>query len=302
MSEVAPVAPAAEPTAPAAEPTATSPSSPASSGPSLASLNDDALVRVKVDGKEVDVPWKQAREGVQFHETFTRRTQALAEERRQVAEQRAQFEQERAQAQEYIGNLRQALDNPQNLLALYMAKQAAAAGGAPQAPQPLTTADLQAQRAQMLTDVQQMLQQERAASEVQAAARQYETSMGTFVEGLLADQPLLKAVRGIEEVIFADAIAALPEKPTPDEAREALKQSIEARAAALSSAFTEQQKQSALAKNKAIHGIEPRGGAVQLPQARKYKGPDDPQRDKDFEAFVREMFSDSEAAAQPTGA
>ena len=294
------LAPAAETTATPAATETSAVSTPSS--PSLASVADDAIVRVKVDGKDVDVPWKTAREGVQFHETFTRRTQALADERRQVAESRAQFERERGEAQTYIGNLRTALSNKQNLMSLYMALDAQEKGAAPQAPAALTAADLNAQREQMRNEVQQMLQQERAASEVQASARVYENQMGTYVEGLLADQPLLNAVRGIEEAIFADAIASLPEKPSPEQAREALKQSIEARASALTQAFTEQQKQAAIAKNKAVSGIEPRGGSVQLPAARKYKGADDPARDADFKAFVEAMFAESEAAAQPTGA
>lgn len=44
----------------------------------------DHLVKVKIDGEEKELPFKQVREGLMMQEAFTRRTQSLAEERRKL--------------------------------------------------------------------------------------------------------------------------------------------------------------------------------------------------------------------------
>lgn len=57
---------------------------PAVPEPQYLSLDDygDYLVKIKVDGEEMELPFKQVRDGLMRQEAFTKRTQELAEERR----------------------------------------------------------------------------------------------------------------------------------------------------------------------------------------------------------------------------
>src|SRR5688500_14202743 len=61
------------------------------SGPSPVQLADDALVTVKVGGQELNLPWNEARQGIQFHKDYTQSKQALAEERRQFEARQQEF-------------------------------------------------------------------------------------------------------------------------------------------------------------------------------------------------------------------
>lgn len=49
----------------------------------------DHLVKLKVDGQDMDVPLKKARDGLMMQEAFTKRTQELAEERRLLQQAQA---------------------------------------------------------------------------------------------------------------------------------------------------------------------------------------------------------------------
>ncbi len=66
--------------------------------PPVFEIPEDSLVKIKVDGKEEIVPFKQYKDGIQREEVFTRRMQTLASQRKQtedyMAQQYAQMQQQ----------------------------------------------------------------------------------------------------------------------------------------------------------------------------------------------------------------
>lgn len=92
--------------------------------PTPIEVAEDALIRIKVDGKEQLVPFKTLRDGGIRQETFTQRTQQLAEQRRQaeehIARQLAHIQQE-ARAVE-LAKAQLAGNDPARTLAEALAK------------------------------------------------------------------------------------------------------------------------------------------------------------------------------------
>lgn len=64
--------------------------------------DEDPLVTVKVDGEERQVPLSEALRGYSSTASFTRKTQALAEERKAFESQRAEVQQERQRLDAYL--------------------------------------------------------------------------------------------------------------------------------------------------------------------------------------------------------
>lgn len=130
-------------------------------------LPDDALVRVKIDGKEEPVSIKEYREGISREAVFTKRMQSLAEQRRQAeAELAGQY----AQLQQHA----QALE----MAKAQFASQLHAPQAAPAPFQPLTQTPASAPRAwdageiATMGDVQSALQAEIAKLQAQSQQQQ----------------------------------------------------------------------------------------------------------------------------------
>jgi hypothetical protein len=107
----APAAPS-EP-APVTSVTTSAPPTSQSSQPAVIDLPDDAMVRVKIDGVEQTVPFREYKDGVQREAVFTKRMQQLAEQRREAE---AVFTQRAAELQrqaEMIAYAQQQLQRPQ---------------------------------------------------------------------------------------------------------------------------------------------------------------------------------------------
>ena len=73
------------------------------------SIPMDALVPVVIDGKEMQVPLKEAIAGYQRQADYSRKTMALAEERKQIQQEASQVMAERAQYAQLLGALQQQL-------------------------------------------------------------------------------------------------------------------------------------------------------------------------------------------------
>lgn len=70
----------------------------------------DQLVTVKIDGKEEQVPLKEALAGYQRTADYSRKTMALAEERKQLHQEASQVMAERAQYAQLLGALQEQLE------------------------------------------------------------------------------------------------------------------------------------------------------------------------------------------------
>lgn len=97
------------------------------SGGTVLDIPDDALVRVKIDGKEQTVPYREYKDGIQREAAFTKRMQQLADQRReaeQVFTQRAAEMQRQAEMLQFAQQQLQQQANPlQQLQALLQQQQ-----------------------------------------------------------------------------------------------------------------------------------------------------------------------------------
>lgn len=166
--------------------TAATPQVAQSSG-KVVDLPDDALVRVKIDGVEQTVPYREYKDGIQREAAFTKRMQTLAQQRQeaeQVFAQRAADLQRQAEMLAYAQQQLQQQANPvAQLQQLLQAQQPQ-----PQAPDPNEIATL--------GEVQQSL----AAFQQQLAAQQAEQQRQFLEQIQLAGQQLKD-----EQALAADA-------------------------------------------------------------------------------------------------
>jgi hypothetical protein len=228
----------------------------ASQAPTPFEIPDDAFVSVKVDGEDKLLPWKDARSGVMFQSTFTRKTQELANQRRAFEDQSRDFQSRQQEYDTRLGQLQNVLRNPQALAALYM--HMSSQQQQPQEPQPLTTDYLPRIEQTVEQRLEQALGKMREQFSQERQAERYEQDMDTFMAGVMSKHPVLKAVEGIEDTIYS-RVAVLKPKSI-DEAKELARTMVEGMSQAAMKAMTEQAKADALAKARAGQGIEPRGG------------------------------------------
>lgn len=256
-------------------------------------LTDDALVDLG-DGKPVK--WKDHNTGVLFHRDYTQKTQALAEERRQFQERNASWEREKQETETLREQMRGALSDPAKLSQLYMAAQMR--GQQQQQPQPLTTQDVGTLEERLLAKLQtQFTNQTQQWQQAQAQERMSQ-QLNQMVESGIKEFPALGVFgQGISPGVF-NQIHTLVETGTIPKTVEAVQQQIkvilQGYADGLTSHFDSERKAAALKKQKAAGGIEPAGGHGVLPEKRKYKGKDDPQREKDMADFLTQALSGEE--------
>jgi predicted RNA-binding protein YlxR (DUF448 family) len=287
------------PGAPAAEqPAATADSTPEPTSPAedkLLSLDPTAKVKVKVDGEEQVVTVDEALKGYSRTAYLTKRTQAIAEQQRQIEAERQQFAQERMalqQLQADRAHIEQVLSN-REIMAQYVAETfpdlmpqpqprivQGPDGQLYQVPEPAPQvrqqpAGLSPQQAQYLFQQQQelleqqmeqrLLETEQKIQNAQETAK-YSESISNNLNQIFAKNPVLKAVDGMEELIRFNVAKMNPQ--TIGEAIEAFNMVSQGYAEAISSSFTNMQK--ANAAKKAVlkqTAIEPPGGMGITPQS-----------------------------------
>lgn len=293
-------APAA-PSAPAsAAPAAPAPGQAASGNPNPA----EDLIEVQFkDGRVEKIARADLPNAVLMQRDYTKKTQELAEQRKQF-EPIAQAYQELTAERQQVAQLFQ---NPQ-LLAQFIQKQYGPqfvqALQALNQPDPLAAVNsddvVTAQQAALIAQrqaeqqanalvevVQQRLQEleqrftEKTNVSVQAGMKQLEDSqeiaaqMKVFdahVANLLNEHPILQAMPEMEDAIRFRVIQREPS--SPEEAKKFLTEEVERQAKAFESKFTELQKQAIAGKAKLTsHGIEPPGGQGVQPEPKNYKTP-----------------------------
>lgn len=254
-------------------------------------LSDDALVRLQVDGKDLDMPWKDARSQMMLHSSYTQKTQALARERAELENQRTSFGSERDQLLGQVQQLQTILRDPAKLSMLHMALTAQQQQQNPQAPpqsQAVTFDQLNAFRQQILQEAKQTLDGSWREREQAAQAKHLETELDNAVKPLIADHPILSKLPGVADLIYGEV-----EKMRPvdfNQARQYMATVVEGMKESLGQATVNAGKQAAITSTKLANALEPAGGQAMPPTAKKYKGLDDPQMRTDVEAFFKQSL------------
>lgn len=291
--EDSPVAPPAS----AAPPAAPVPGQVASGNP--APVEDLIEVQFK-DGRTEKLSRQQIADGVLMQRDYTKKTQELAEHRKQL-EPIATAYQQLTQEQQDI----QALFKDPQLLAQFINQtygtQFSQILAQLNQPNPLTgvqnddvitaqqaAAIAREQTTQHVAAVQQRLQEleqrfeAKTQAAVQAGMQQLETSQSVAAQqkvldahltGLFEAHPILGSIPEMEDVIRFRVISRAPS--SPEEAQKMLTEEATKQVKALETKFSELQKTAIAGKQKlATHGIEPPGGQGVQPEPRGFKTKD----------------------------
>lgn len=254
-----------------ASPEVSAPEETTPAAPSHVNLDDNALVEIKVGGETKLVPWKEARTGFMLHGDYTRKQQALANERREFDTRQTEINAIRAQVEQRQQLLESVMSDPQKLSALVMAAAARRQQptAEPAAPQPITSADLPTLQQQFAQTAQAEIAKYIQAQQTQAQEQHLTSEVTAYTQGLLKDHPVLSKIPGIDETIYATAAQMGPK--TMDEAKHYISVVVEDFKSKVGGAVNEARKQDALDKSKVLHGIEPKGGAPIVPSAKRYQ-------------------------------
>lgn len=256
-----------------------------------ASLADDAQIEYKVDGQTYRKTWGEViRTQAMLPGKFTQEMQELAKRRTAFEAERAGVETQAASVRKAQEAMQAIVSDPARLAALYMAVQANRSGQSGQGGPPQPQFDPNAVRQQILAEANASVESRMTAFRNEQAAANLERELGTFTGGLLAGKPELTAIRGIEDLVYGQVAQMGPQSVA--QAKEYTKHVIEEYAKTIGQIVTDSSKRNAESKRKVITGIEPKGGAAQAPQARKYGGLDDPNREKDMLAYLEAMLND----------
>lgn len=249
--------------------------------PTPTALSDDALVEVLVDGQPQQMTWADARKGVMMHAAFTKKTQTLAEERKQLALEREQAQAAAQQAAQIQQQVREILSDPAKLSAVYLAQQARQNGQAQPsaAPQPAPFDPAAFQQHLLNTIVPQAVQQIQFKQQEAAI----ESDVTSFTTSLLDADPVLSSIPGFDNTVY-EAVAKMG--PTsPQEAKDFIRIFVEDAAKRVQAKLADTSKTAAVAKAKAAASTIPGGGIV-APPTKTYKGLDDPAIEGDMHKFL----------------
>lgn len=280
------------------------------------SLNDDDPVEFTVAGQKIRKAWKEILQTqALLPADYTRKTQRLAEDRRVWEQARQQAEQTTAQEREaftaaqsqfeqHRQALTQALQDPRKIEALYLAAVARQGQGQvgqtppqgfPQLPAQQVAQQVPFDPRQLLSQVDQLVNQRFEAVQRQQQAEQVNTQRATTIEkhvdSILTANPILRSLPNINNYLYNEVMGMVePGRTTVEEAQQLLDTVAQSVAQSLNTGYTEARKSSAVAQGQLRNGIEPPGGAPQLPTPKQYNrkfGLDDADMDKDVMAFLK---------------
>lgn len=125
-------------------------------------FDDNALVTVKIDGQEQQVPFKELKNGYSRESVFTQRMQTVAQQRQQLEQYFAEQQAQIIQAQRAVELAREELQRHNPLQQLLQQQQQQAR--APKNPNEIATlGELQEAQQQLVQQLQQMRQQDQQA-------------------------------------------------------------------------------------------------------------------------------------------
>jgi hypothetical protein len=253
----------------------------------LATLSDDQLVEVTVDGETVQMPWKEARAGIQRQAHYTKNMQSLRQEQAAFEANRTQL----AQAAEQRDALAQVLQNEQ-LLQQFLQRQfphllqqgqQIAAAAEQVDPSDIATVGqlqhLQQQYAQhmeqMAASVRQEIQQELINTTTELETRQATAKLATNINGTIGEiftsHPYLKElIPNAEENLRFEVMRLQP--TTAEETLQAFKDVAAGWVETYKRHQTSQSKQAVVAKQKLVsNNIQGPGGAAVTPTPNTFK-------------------------------
>jgi len=214
----------------------------------------EEMYEVKVGGKSFKVAKDELISGYQRMRDYTQKTMELSE-------QRKGWEGERERIYKQVEELRTWLSDPSNLSSYY--QQLIQQRGYEDPNTPLTAAQAKSLMEAQLAKEREALKKEFATVRQQtlseAQASQMLTEVNAAIKGLLETHPELKAVDGVEALLYRDAAAREPQ--TFEEVKQAIADAAKLRAERIRAHFTEQRKVDAVQKQKLTNGIEPPGNA-----------------------------------------
>ena len=241
------------------------------------------------DGKRALTP-KEIRDGYLRQQDYTRKTQEIAEMRKQ-AEQvyRAyqQMAQEREELQQFFSEEEnvlklvaqqygpQAMQRLMTMLSGQQQQQQISPDSPATVEQAQRIAANQAQQMQrQLQDLQARLEQSQEQKLAQLRYEQetteYKKVIDPVVQNLFEENPILSAVDGMEEMIRFKVYQKNPQ--TVNEALEAFRSVAKEQVEKLNQKFNDLNKQSIVKKQKLLsQRIEPPGGAPPAPEAKRFK-------------------------------
>lgn len=258
-------------TAPVADATATAPDAPATeSAPATPpALADDTPIEIVVDGVPITITLKEARENGMRHAAFTKKTQALATERKAFETERAEAAlwKERGQAaiadsERFKAEVRSWLTDPNKLGALYLAAQngqialpQGSPAPAPSAPAPINPQEMAAQiEQQVIARLQQEQSDLALVNDVES-----------FTHALVKDDPTLSVLgQPFLDAVY-QKVGTMGAKDVA-EFKEFVRLEIQDYQARLGARSDAKAKEAAAAKAAAVSGIQRGGSPVAAPK------------------------------------
>ena len=259
----------------------------AASAAQLAQLSDDQLVEVTVDGEQVRMPWREAKNGIQRQAHYTKSMQQLRTEQAAFQTERQSLAQASTERQQLVA----LLENPQLLQQFVQAQypsmlqqaQAAAAQQTGIDPDDIATvgqlSQLQAQAQQNIAAMQQQMEQNLQAQlqqvtqtiEDRAETAKLSSSINDTIGGIFTAHPYLKdIIPNAEQVLRYEVLQLKP--TTADETLQAFKQVAEGWVENFDRQVASRSKTTVIAKaNLTKNNIMPPGGSQVTPQPQSFK-------------------------------
>lgn len=278
-----------------------SPSPSSTESPTALSLKDEDVLEFLVGGQPIRKPWKEIRETQAMRPAdYTRKTQALAEERKAFLAERDGWAKERDTFNTYRDNLAKALQDPAQIEALYLSmvarkRAAEATGGAPQPSQPVP-ADPRQLIESLRAEIRKEFQTQQSEFALNRQNEERANVLLTHVNGILDAHPLLKATPKASDHLFDLVTDMVVEgQTTLEEVKEFLNAKAQEWNDALQGHLTSTTKAEATqAAAKLNNGIVPGRSTPPIPQGRQYdrkKGPRDPYIEKDLIDMFKQGMS-----------
>jgi hypothetical protein len=255
----------------------------------FAELNDDALVKVTVDGKDLVLPWKEARGRISGGTKFTQNMQDLAKQRKEFDGERA-----RLTALEQENNGYKALLRDKNALSKVIQAVHGISLEA-QAAEPISSNDpneiatvgqaeafakAQAQTVQQLVeDTKKALEQKIVDTQMEIDFNRKKAAHEVVINGTLNDiftkNPVLKSIPNVEDLIRFEVSKMATQEWTEKEALEAFHIVSKGIVEELGQHFKAQTTIRAIQKEKLeSKTIEPAGGAAPQLKPTSFKNSD----------------------------
>lgn len=262
--------------------------------PTPLALKDDQII--DWNGEKLSV--KDLRSRTMMHADYTKKTQEVAEARRQWEAEQAAKAAEFADFENKKKQFFEDLKDERKAVAYVLAAQRSKFE-AEQEPKPLTTANLPTIQQHLAKLVQDEVNTRLSSYDQMQAQQKAFNDLTEYTKGLLSKHEDFDDMDGYENVVMQRAGARYGNQGNFDmnKAKAVIQDVVQEQLAAREAKRTERAKQREIEKKRPVE-IEPTGGRFPKAEKKTYKGPDDPARWNDFEAFLGEHLVDESHKAR----